>query len=274
MMNNELISFAAVCKHLSITKAANELGKSKAHISRHIADLEASIGVKLLYRTTRNISLTPKGESLKETALELLANLNELSYKTSTMNDEMSGKFTITMPSSIAASLFIDILKKLKCSFPNVSFRIIATNKVENLIEGNIDMAIRIGSIRDESLIAHNIGTFSNILVSSKKSRGDTLIVYEKFRHKETVANNYNGTIEVDNVPLLITFLENGIGVGIVPDYYFKANSMCDVTILEKYQDCHNIYITYPFQSPLPKNLLEISAIITSEMKRILHIQL
>ncbi|MFN1601811.1 LysR family transcriptional regulator [Vibrio harveyi] len=262
-MNNQIVSFAFVCKYLSITKAAMKLGKSKAHISRHILELEKEVGVKLFYRTTRSISLTPYGEVLQTTALELLDNINLLSYKMSSLNDSMIGEFKITMPVSIAMYIFPDILKKLKTTFPDVKFQIIATNNKEDLICENIDMAIRLDNIGDDSLIAHKVGTYTKVL--AKKINGDkaTLI---KYRHdEEYMARGYENIIDVDNITILKEYIDSGIGEGFLPSY--SINDKDDFMIDNQNKKCSDVYIAYPYQSPLPKKLVNISEIITYEIK-------
>ncbi len=65
LMNNELVCFAAICKHLSLTEASKELGKSKAQVSRQLAALEKQLGVTLVHRTTRKLVLTDHAKALE-----------------------------------------------------------------------------------------------------------------------------------------------------------------------------------------------------------------
>ncbi|TOI73681.1 LysR family transcriptional regulator, partial [Vibrio parahaemolyticus] len=138
-----------MCKHLSLTEAAKELGKSKAQVSRQLAMLETALGVTLVHRTTRKLVLTDHGKSISPLALETLSKLQELNYRARSLSDCINGKFKITMPNSIASSIFGSILRKLQERYPAVIFEISSSNKVENLLESNVDMAIRLNDVVD-----------------------------------------------------------------------------------------------------------------------------
>ncbi|EHU6458752.1 LysR family transcriptional regulator, partial [Vibrio parahaemolyticus] len=146
-LNSELINFAVICKHLSLTEAAKELGKSKAQVSRQLAMLETALGVTLVHRTTRKLVLTDHGKSISPLALETLSKLQELNYRARSLSDCINGKFKITMPNSIASSIFGSILRKLQERYPAVIFEISSSNKVENLLESNVDIAIRLNDV-------------------------------------------------------------------------------------------------------------------------------
>ncbi|MDF4798145.1 LysR family transcriptional regulator, partial [Vibrio parahaemolyticus] len=203
-LNSELINFAAICKHLSLTEAAKELGKSKAQVSRQLAMLETALGVTLVHRTTRKLVLTDHGKSISPLALETLSKLQELNYRARSLSDCISGKFKITMPNSIASSIFGSILRKLQERYPAVIFEISSSNKVENLLESNVDMAIRLNDVVDDNLIAHKVGNYNDVLISNDSNEiSSTLLIYKNHSNKEEIRKNYCDVIEVDNTSIL-----------------------------------------------------------------------
>ncbi|KWT99335.1 transcriptional regulator [Vibrio toranzoniae] len=273
LMNNELICFAAVCKHLSLTEASKELGKSKAQVSRQLAALEKQIGVTLVHRTTRQLVLTDHGESIKELAIEALDNLQALNYRAKSLSDCISGKFKITMPNSVASSIFGEILKGLKERYPAVNFEVSSNNNVENLLESNIDIAIRLNNVVDETLIAHEVGNYNDIVISQlDNTQNNTLLIYKRHSNKEEIKQRYSDVIEVDNTSILMNFVSKGVGVGVIPNYLMKGSQINkNIHITQVFDTERSMYIAYPYQNPLPRKLVEISAFIRMELDRILN---
>ncbi|MDA0144931.1 LysR family transcriptional regulator [Vibrio sp. RW] len=273
LMNNELICFAAVCKHLSLTEASKELGKSKAQVSRQLAALEMQIGVTLVHRTTRKLVLTDHGESIKELAIEALDNLQALNYRAKSLSDCISGKFKITMPNSVASSIFGEILKGLKERYPAVNFEVSSNNNVENLLESNIDIAIRLNNVVDETLIAHEVGNYNDIVISQlDNTQNNTLLIYKRHSNKEEIKQRYSDVIEVDNTSILMNFVSKGVGVGVIPNYLMKGSQINkNIHITQVFDTERSMYIAYPYQNPLPRKLVEISAFIRMELDRILN---
>ncbi|NAZ45216.1 LysR family transcriptional regulator [Vibrio toranzoniae] len=273
LMNNELICFAAVCKHLSLTEASKELGKSKAQVSRQLAALEKQIGVTLVHRTTRKLVLTDHGESIKELAIEALDNLQALNYRAKSLSDCISGKFKITMPNSVASSIFGEILKGLKERYPAVNFEVSSNNNVENLLESNIDIAIRLNNVVDETLIAHEVGNYNDIVISQlDNTQNNTLLIYKRHSNKEEIKQRYSDVIEVDNTSILMNFVSKGVGVGVIPNYLMKGSQINkNIHITQVFDTERSMYIAYPYQNPLPRKLVEISAFIRMELDRILN---
>src|SRR5688500_8089189 len=96
----QLTSFVAVANAGSFVGAADVLGLSKAAVSRHVGDLEGRLGVRLLHRTTRRLSLTDEGQRFHARASELLAHAGELEAETSSGSGEATGLLRINAPTS------------------------------------------------------------------------------------------------------------------------------------------------------------------------------
>ncbi|EPS8831312.1 TPA: LysR family transcriptional regulator [Vibrio parahaemolyticus] len=271
-LNSELINFAAICKHLSLTEAAKELGKSKAQVSRQLAMLETALGVTLVHRTTRKLVLTDHGKSISPLALETLSKLQELNYRARSLSDCISGKFKITMPNSIASSIFGSILRKLQERYPAVIFEISSSNKVENLLESNVDIAIRLNDVVDDNLIAHKVGNYNDVLISNDSNeKSSTLLIYKNHSNKEEIRKNYCDVIEVDNTSILLNFVEQGVGLGVIPNYLLKDSSHQELLkVTHTFSTEKSMYVAYPYQNPLPRKLAEISSFIRLELTAIL----
>ncbi|WP_084419286.1 LysR family transcriptional regulator [Photobacterium sp. J15] len=284
---NELLTFAFICKTLSITETAQELKKSKAHVSRQLANLEKRIGTTLVYRTTRSLTLTENGLALKSDAISLLNASQQLDYKASSLSSGISGRFCITIPTSIATSIFSEVLSGLNKQFPKVSFEIVVSNNVEPLLDKKIDLGIRIGAV-DEKLVAHKVGSYRTVFVSSNKEDKNrqinelTLVVNSfpctpsfnlKVENELLNVNSFKDTIFVNETATQLSFIKNGLGVGLIPSYILSA-TMHDklFQILPEHRGKEvDLYITYPYQTPLPEKLSKISAYLKDELKKYLN---
>lgn len=278
----EMFCFAAVCERGSITKAGHALGRSKAHVSRKITDLEHRVGTKLLHRTTRKITLTTEGLYLKDEALKLYRNGILLCHKAMSLDNNLSGKFVITAPISIATYLLAPLMATLQDTFPDVEFELRPTNKTLDLISSGVDLAIRTGAVTDEDLIAHQIGVGRDILFRSIEGIGkraplsditdliqNRLFINSYSLHKEGLRLNKGGEAielqpahitKVGEYPLLMDLIQRGNGIGLAPNYCLSGTTGLEQVLPSWHGREWPILIAYPFVAPLPLKLSQISA--------------
>lgn len=292
---SELLCFAAVCSTGSITKAAGALKKSKAHVSRQIKSLEERLGVSLMHRSTRKVSLTDTGRRIEADTLALFNNTQQLIYKAGTLENELAGSFKITMPTSIASSVFGCILKELSALFPKIKFEINVSNKPEDLLMKGIDLAIRIRSVVNENFIAHQVGSYRNIFFTTKNKAkqikkqeftelaNETILLnsyqynnkkLELFYNHEWRAIELNKVVMINEYPSLLNYTRQEIGIGFAPD--FMLNSQSEQYDLERiypnfWGQENPVYIAYPFQVPIPNKLSLISQHIRKRLTEILN---
>lgn len=147
-----LAIFAKVVEVGSFRSAANFLNLSPSVVSHHVAQLEARLGVTLLYRSTRQLSLTYEGEKLFASAKEMLLaaenGLNSIAYDSL----EPSGKLNLTVPALLTRSELVKDIAAFVKIFPKVTFSISFSDVQQDLIREGIDLAIRIGDLKDSTL--------------------------------------------------------------------------------------------------------------------------
>ncbi len=152
-----LAIFAKTVELGSFRAAAHELSLSPSVVSHHVSQLEAHLGVSLLYRSTRQLSLTAEGEKLFTSAKAMLAaaeeGLNSITYK----SPEPSGKLNITVPAFFTRSELVQDIAAFAQTFPKISLSINFSDVQQNLIRDGIDLGIRIGSLKDSSLKAKRL---------------------------------------------------------------------------------------------------------------------
>ena len=159
--------FNAVVETGQFTRAASALNLSKSAVSHAISDLEEFLGVQLLMRSSRNFQLTKAGEDYHKNSVRLLAELAELESDTRQSDLAVSGLIRLSAPLTYANLELTPIIKKFMDDNPAVTIELILTENVLDLIEDGIDLALRIGMLKDSGLISRKVSEISHILCAS-----------------------------------------------------------------------------------------------------------
>lgn len=165
----EMQTFAAVVNAGSFVNAADALELSKAAVSRHINELEDRLGVRLLQRTTRRLSLTTEGEVFYARCETLLAQLDEAESEMSSRTVEASGLLKINAPVSFGILHLASIWGDFTERHPKVSLDISLSDRVVDLVEEGYDLAIRIARLENSSLVGRKLSSTRLVLCASPK---------------------------------------------------------------------------------------------------------
>ncbi len=153
----EMQSFASVVDAGSFVGAATALGLSKAAVSRHVGDLESRLGVRLLHRTTRRLSLTAEGEVFLARCRELLAGVEEAEAELTSSSDTARGLLRINAPVSFGICRLAPLWAEFCRRQPQVRLDITLADRLVDLVEEGFDLAVRIGVLRSSSLVARHL---------------------------------------------------------------------------------------------------------------------
>ncbi|MCS5566325.1 MAG: LysR family transcriptional regulator [Methylococcales bacterium] len=159
--------FTRVAKLGSFTAAADELSMSRAMVSKHIMSLENRLGIRLLNRTTRRLSLTEVGRAYLERCLVILEEIEETEASVTQLQSEPKGILRISAPPFFGSKQLVPAIIEYGRQFPDVQFELILHGGLVDMIEENIDLAIRLDDLRDSSLVARNVGLSKLILCGS-----------------------------------------------------------------------------------------------------------
>jgi DNA-binding transcriptional LysR family regulator len=162
-----LSSFIAVADHASFTAAADRLGVAKAKLSLDVRRLEAALGTALFTRTTRRVTLTDAGRSLHEAAAPLLGGLHEALAQSSRASAELSGRLRIATSVDHAAQSVAAAVAEFSALHPGLQIELQASDHIGDMVADGIDLAFRLGWLRDSSLRATHIGDFAQIVVAA-----------------------------------------------------------------------------------------------------------
>jgi len=163
----EIEAFLRTIDSGSFAAAAKSLRQTPSGVSRSVARLEARLGVRLLNRTTRSLTLTPEGEAYRPRALGILNDLDELERSFSADKAAPRGKLLVSASVPFGLHRLLPVLPEFLERYPQVLVDLSLTDALIDLVSQRIDVAIRHGTLRDSSLRARKLGTSRWLIVAA-----------------------------------------------------------------------------------------------------------
>ncbi len=154
---NDLNLFIRVVETGSFTAAADSLDVQKSTISRRIAQLEDTLGIRLIQRTTRKLKLTPEGEELFSRAQPLVDDLAAVQDDISASKTELRGRLRLTMPTEIGVFMMNEVISSFMQAYPRMEVDVELSTRTVDLIEEGVDLTLRLGPLPNSSLIARHV---------------------------------------------------------------------------------------------------------------------
>lgn len=151
----------------SLTAAASQLGKSLPAVVRMLAALEDNLQVRLFNRTTRRIALTEEGRLYLERCRKILADIEETELALSRHQIEPHGSITLTAPVRFGEMHIAPLVTRFLEQYPKVRVKLLLLDRLTNLLDEGIDLAVRIAHLDDSSLIARQVGAIKQVAVAS-----------------------------------------------------------------------------------------------------------
>jgi len=234
--------FVRVAEAKSFTVAAHQSGLSKGSISKIINKLEKQLNSKLLYRTTRNLSLTETGMAFLEQAQRMAEALAEAECAVADLEVEPRGTLRMSAPTNFGHRYLGPAVADYLARHPGVAIDLSVSDRFVDLIEEGYDLAIRIGSLRDSSLVARTLAPFDMIVSASptylaacsvprrpaELAQHNCLIytlattapdrwLFEDGSGRELA--KVQGSLRSSNVDVLMSSAVAGLGILIAPDF-------------------------------------------------------
>jgi DNA-binding transcriptional LysR family regulator len=153
----ELEAFVAVVNFKGFGNAAEKLGIAKSMVSRRVSDLERRLGVQLLQRTTRRQSLTDAGRDFYQRATQLLCDLEDAEQSVVRGQTSISGRIRLALPLGFGVSQLAQPIGDFLARHPQIRIEVDLNDRQLDLIEENIDLAIRVGELQDSNLVARKL---------------------------------------------------------------------------------------------------------------------
>ena len=169
-------AFVAVADLHGFAPAARKLGLSASGVTRLIAALEDRLGARLLQRTTRSVTLTDIGTRYLERARRILADVEEAEGSAEGERTRPSGRLVVSAPVGFGRLHVSPVMSAYLKRYPEVFGELRLADRIVNLVEDGVDLAVRIGHLPDSSLVARHVGEMRRIVVASSdylRQRGE-----------------------------------------------------------------------------------------------------
>jgi len=272
--------FVTVVESGGFSPAAKLLGISKSAVSKRVTQLEEQMGVKLLHRTTRKLSLTEAGEHFFQHARIAHQAAKDAQDAVAQLQGEPQGRLRINTPMSFGRLHIAPLIPEFLKRYPKISIEMVMDDKVADLIGEGFDIAIRGGDLPDSSLIARKLAPLRNVLCASPEyiekhgrpielnqlaDHNCLIFTYSKdikewlfIKDGQTQSVEVTGNYNVNNSEALREALLQGVGIGRLPTFVagpdIKSGKL--VSLFEEYQmPDKTIYAVFPERQYLPSKV-------------------
>ena len=272
-------AFVAVVENGGFSAAARALGVSKSAVSKRINQLEEDLGVRLLYRTTRKLSLTEAGERYFEHAAEALSAASRAEDAVAELQGEPQGKLKISSPMSFGRLHVAPLIPKMLKRYPKLDIELVMDDRTMDLVAEGIDVAIRSssGGLPDSTMVARTLAPLRHAVFASPAyaenhelpripadlvehncilfSYSSDANVWAFERDGETELVEVSGTYRVNNSEAILEAIVEGIGVGRLPTFvagpHLKSGKLIDLFPAFRIPD-HTFFAVFPQRQYLP----------------------
>lgn len=231
--------FVRVVETGSFSAVARELNTSQPTISKQVAALEALLGVNLLTRSTRHLTLTEVGADYYERCLRILAELEAAEASARHLRSAPVGRLRVAIPVSFGKLCIVPRLHRFLARYPDIQMDLLLNDRFVDLVEEGVDLAVRLGELADSSLVARPLGRSDRLLVASPaylKAHGAPREPQALKRHNCIVYSQaqsgaqwrfhgpdgptviqVRGNIQVNNGEAMLELASNGVGLALAP---------------------------------------------------------
>jgi DNA-binding transcriptional LysR family regulator len=239
---DDVLIFVKVAQFESISRAARSLGMPISTVSRRLSVLESKLGVSLLRRTTRRVTLSAQGREYFNQCREPLTLLEEAERVLTLGQKSPEGVLRLSVPVILGQQPFLDFLSRFLKSQPRIRIDLFITNLFLDLIAENIDVAIRFGELQDSSVVATRIGKSIRyvvaaaeylrgrrlpvepadlklhdcVMLNARNNEADWDLVYGRKKARIHVS----GPISSRDFNSVSSFVHQGHGIGLLPSTY------------------------------------------------------
>jgi DNA-binding transcriptional LysR family regulator len=231
----DMIFFVEVARALSFTRASRASGIPIATLSRRIASMEKRVGVRLFQRTTRRLALTEPGRRYLERCERIVQDAAAAHEVLKEAAERLTGHLRISTPVEFGLTLIAPIIDEFARQHPEITVEVDLSSRPANFVDENVDVGIRLGDIRDTSLIVRRLGNAARLLYASPSylARNGVLEHPKDLSNHECILQSYmaqpgiwglvsgqksvdvnvHGRFSTNNVSMMLKFAEQGHGI-------------------------------------------------------------
>lgn len=289
-------TFVSVVENGGFSAAARSLSMPLATVSRKVSELEENLGIRLLNRNTRQVTLTDSGRDYFESCRRILSQLDDAERAVVGEYRMPRGELIVTAPIVFGRMHLVPLITELLSDYPDLTIKLLLVDRVVNLIEEHADVAIRIGALPDSALVSTTVGQIRRVVTASPdylerhgtpqdltnlSSFDCILITALSTGHSWTFCKN-KAMCNVEIKPrLIVTTAAGGIGAaiagaGLVQTLCYQvasdvsAGRLCQV--LKEFEPPYvPVNIVYPSGRLMPAKLRTFLDFMTPRLRKNLH---
>jgi DNA-binding transcriptional LysR family regulator len=268
--------FVEVINAGSFTAAARSLGHSTSYISKQVTRLEKRLGSRLLNRTTRTISLTDAGRAYYERCSQIMIDAENAERSINRLQETPSGLLRINAPVSFGSRHLLDVFSTFMQSYPDVKLEVEFNDRLIDVVAEGYDVVIRVGEIKDSSLVARKITSSKSVVLASpdyikrkgKPQRVEDLTQHDCIAYSLLPAptqwafykDGQRSSVTVDpcamcnNAELEVAMLVQGIGIARLPLFTCEqevASGALQIILQDYEQHQLDVFAVYPHRQYL-----------------------
>jgi DNA-binding transcriptional LysR family regulator len=293
---NRITTFVRVAESGSFSAAARALELPTSSVSRAVAALEDDLAVRLFHRTTRKLTLTDAGQHYFASVRGALGQIEEANAAASDASQAPRGTVRITAPADMASLFFMQVIARFTTQYPQVHVDIVFANRRVNLIDENIDLALRAGPLDDSSAMAKRVGATELALYAARsyvEQRGQPRTLAQLASHSCIVLRGnagvvpwrlqgprgleevrIDGSVTVDGMVASRAAVNAGLGIGLLPTLYLPGeqdNEIELVRILPRYANPGGpLSLVWTSSRFLPKHVALLRDHLSQELTKIM----
>ncbi|WNG31637.1 LysR family transcriptional regulator [Cystobacter fuscus] len=268
----DMVLFAAVVREGSFTRAARQLGITKQTASERIGKLEEQLGVRLLERTTRRLRMTESGTTYYDRCAAIAAQIDEANNEVQRRQAEPIGLLRVASPMLYGRRYLAPVVADFLSRYPKASVELVLADRRVDLIEEGLDLAIRIGTIDDSSLVARKLGEGPLYFVASpgylskhgmpsaKELRSARCIGFSPFEtwEAENVKTRIDPVLTVNDLEVACEAAIAGVGIARVPEILCREaiqDGRLKILFGPRPAMLRTLYAVYPSRQNLPSKV-------------------
>jgi DNA-binding transcriptional LysR family regulator len=278
---NDVPVFVRVVETGSFTRAAHALGLQKSSVSRTIGRLESELGVRLLQRTTRQLSLTDAGQQFYDAVRSALTHVDDAVATVRELGGEPRGLIRMTAPSGADVLGLADMIVEFGQRYPAISIDIVLTGRFVDLVSEGFDLAIRAGQLEDSQLVATRIMMSGHVLFAAPSyldKRGRPTMLEQLAEHQCVLFKGrggssvwpltgpdgvereleVSGALSVDELSFAMRASQAGAGIALLPPEIAAPAAMSgalEVVLPDYYRRVGPIHIVLPSAVFIPSRV-------------------
>ncbi len=280
--------FSVVVEAQSFSEAGRRLGIAKSAISKHVSLLEDHLGVRLLNRTTRQLSLTEAGEKFYAHCARIVSEAKEATREARQLQEQAVGTLKLSCTVAFGTKHIVPLLSKFHRDYPELKVELLLSDGVVNIVDEGIDLAIRIGWLPESNLVARKLFTAPRRVVATPEylqQHGTPQLPTELVNHNWIVISllpspqrftfsrhgqqqtvHMMSTTRTNSMDAALAFIRNGDGIGAMSVFLIEEDIKAGrlVPLLTEYETAAaGVFAVYPDRHHVPAKVRLFIEILT-----------